>query len=64
MVLISLLFNYVILPFIGHLCNKVKRLIKSIFIKNKCMFDLKFMFVSYFIIAVLLQTFLRKKYHF
>ena len=44
---------YVALPFIGHLsCNKVKRLIKSICAKNKCLFDLKFVFVNNFTIEI------------
>ena len=35
------------LPLIGHpSCNKIKRLIKSICITNKCLFDFKFVFVK------------------
>ena len=47
---------YVTLPFIGHLsCNKVKRLLKSICFKIKCLFDLKFVFVNNFTIGSLFK---------
>ena len=47
---------YVIFPFSGQLsCNKVKRLIRNIVFKNKCMFDLKFVFVNNFTIGNLFK---------
>ena len=47
---------YVTLHFIGHLsCNKVKHLIKSIIIKKKRMFDLKFEFLNNFTIGSLFK---------
>ena len=48
---------YVIFPFIGQLsCNKVKRLIRNIVFKNKCIFDLKFVFVNNFTIDSLFKV--------
>ena len=47
--------TYVTLPFIGLSCKKVKRLIKSICIKDKCLFDLKFVFVYKFTIGSLFK---------
>ena len=47
---------YVFFPFIGQLsCNKVKRLKRNIVFKNKCMFDLKFVFVNNFTIGSLFK---------
>jgi hypothetical protein len=47
---------FVTLPFIGQLsCNKVKRLIKSVIVKNKCIVDLKFVFVNKFAISSLFK---------
>ena len=47
---------YVTLPFLGYLsCNKVKRLLKNICIKNKCLFHLKFLFINNFTISSLFK---------
>ena len=46
---------YVIFPFGQLSCNKVKRLIRNIVFKNKCMFDLKFVFVNNFTIGSLFK---------